>query len=562
MAIGTATGGVSTAGQINFQGLGSGTDFSTLIAKLVAVEQTRVQTYVTWKESWLNKSTAVTNLNTQLLSLRTSLESIDTVDSFLQQSATSTNTDALTATAGGSAESGDYTFSIKQLAQNKVMVASHGYASLTQDINTLGSAATFTYTYHGVTVSNAIPASASLTDLVNIINTNGNNPGVRATTLYDGTNYFLEIRGLDMGASNSLFVSGSTLAGYGQANFQTTQNNQDALFKINGWPLSNAYMSRATNTVTDAIDGLSLKLLASGSGNIDVALNTSAVVANVQTFVSQVNSVITQINSLTAYNSTTQQASMMTGDYGLQLVSSIMNNLVANPGLGFDNTDVYSSLAPCGISVDADEGSTTFGELLLDQTTLTNVLASNSAAVGLIFAAQNVGGTDSSDITYSSSIDSVTQAGSYPVSYTVANGKITSATINGHPATFSSNSSLITGEAGYAEAGLVIQVDNLTNGTYNHNATLRLGKTGELVNELATLTDATNGPLVIEEQGCQSTADEISTMIDDENVRIQTMATNLKDQYSALDTLLGTYSNIQTELTSQIDSLSTSTSTS
>ena len=562
MSIGTATGGQSLAGQINFQGLGSGTDFGTLISKLVQVEQTRVQTYVTWKQSWLNKSTAITNLNSQMLSLRTSLESFDTVDSFLQQSATSTNTTAVTATAGGSAESGNYTFSVAQLAQNKVMVTSNGYSSLTQVVNSLGSSATFTYTYDGKTVTNSIPGSASLTDLVNIINTNGNNPGVRASTLYDGNKYYLEIRGMDTGASNSLLVAGSTtLAGFGQANFQTTQNNQDALFKINGWPLSNAYMSRATNTVTDAINGVTMNLLASGSGSISVAINTSAVVANVQTFVSQINAVITQIQSLTAYNSTTQQASMMTGDYGLQLVSDIMNNIMANPGVGFGNSDTYSSLAPLGLSVDADQGDTTFGQILFDQTTFENVLASNAQAVGMIFAAQNVGGTDSSDITYLSSIDTVTQAGSYPVSYTVANGKITAATINGHPATFSSNSSVITGEGGYPEAGLAFQVDNLANGTYSHTVNLRLGKTGELVNELATLTDASTGPLTIEQQGCHDEADEISQMIDDENVRIQTMATNLKAQYSALDTLLGQYSAEQQQLTSSISSLSSSTST-
>jgi len=559
MAIGDVTAG-SIAGQVHFSGLGSGTDFDTLITKLVQVEQGRVTTYKTWKQSWLDKNTAFKDLNSKMLSLRTTLQGMDTIGEFLKKTAASTNTSTLTATAGGDAEVGTHTFSVLQLAKNKMMVTSSGYATLTQDINSLATDATFTYTYKGVTVSNAIPATANLNDLVTIINTNGTNNGVRASTIFDGSNYYLQLRGLDTGSNASLVVSPSTtLPGFLDGNFRTTQTNQDAKLKIDGWPLSNAYISRSTNTVSDVIPGLTMALKSSGAGTISVATDVDAVVANVQTFINQVNEVRSKIRGLTKYDSTTKEASILTGNYGLQIVDSIMKNITAAPGVGFDrDRDTYVSLAPVGLSTDAMEGSPTQGLILLDETMLRNVLASNAYAVGKIFAASYLGDTTSANTSFSSYISGITKPGTYSVSYTVAGGKITGATIGGHTATFSSNSSTITGAAGYDEAGMVIRVNNLTDGTYTNAVNLRLGKNPELVSELGDLTNADTGPLNILQKNYVTITDNIQKKIDYESKRITTMEAHMRARFSKLDTVLGKYSQIQTQLGSQIAQLTKS----
>lgn len=557
MPIGDVTAG-SIAGQVHFSGLGSGTDFDTLINKLVQVEQSRVKTYQTWKQSWLDKNVAFKDLNSKMLTLRTTLQGMDTIGEFLKKTAASTNTTTLTATAGGDAESGTHTFSVLQLAKNKMMVTSSGYATLTEDINTSASAVKFVYTYKGVTVSNAIPATATLTDLVNIINTNASNNGVRASTIYDGSRYYLQVRGLDMGSNAALTVSGATtLTNFGSANFLTTQQNQDAKLKVDGWPLSNAYISRASNTISDVITGLTLSLKSSGAGSLTVDTDTNAVVENVRSFVNQVNTVRKQIRDLTKYDSTTKQASILTGNYGLQIVGTILNNITANQGTGFDSSiDEYVSLSPLGLTTDATQGSPTEGLILLDETMLKNALASNAYAVGKIFSAQFLGDTNSADIAYQSYISGITKAGTYAVRYTVAGGKITAATIGGHTATFSSNSSLITGAAGYDEAGIVVKVNNLTDGTYTHNVNLRLGKTGELADELTDLTNSDTGPLNILQKNYVTISDNIQKKIDYENKRISALERHMRDMYSRLDTLLGKYSQIQASMNSQIAQMS------
>jgi len=561
MAIGDATSGTSTSGGIYFSGLGSGTDFSSMVDKLVQVEQGRVQTYQTWKQSWADKNTAFKALNTKLLNLRTTVKSMDTINEFLSKSATSSETDVVNATASGSADNGTYTYSVSQLAKNKVMVTASGYSSLSQDINTLDTATKFVYTYKGVTVSNSVPATATLTDMINIINAQSSNTGVRASTIYDGSKYYLQFRGMDTGEAASLVISGATsLSGFSSSDFQTTQSNQDAKFKINGWPLSNAYISRSTNTVTDAIDGVTMSLKSSGAGTITVETNVDAVVQNVNSFLTQVNDVLYAIQELTKYDSTTKQGSILTGNYGLQMINDAMTNITGAVGTGFNiKRDIYASLSPLGLSTDADEGSDTFGQILFDEDTFRAVMASNAYAVGKIFAAQYLGDTDGSDVTYTSFVDGITKPGTYGVNYTVSGGKLTSAFIDGHPAIFSSNANTITGQSGYGEGGMVLTVNNLADGSYANTAYVRMGKASELVTTLGDLTNDTTGPLSVLEENYDTIQDDIQKKIDSENVRIATMAQHLKDQYSRLDTLLGQYSQLQTSLTSQISQLSSST---
>jgi len=557
MAIGDVTSGMSTSGSIYFTGLGSGTDFDSLITKLVEVESARVTTYETWQQSWEDKKTAFQELNTAMLSMRTSLQSMDTISEFLQKSASSSDSDVLTATADGEAETGSYTYTVGQLATNKMMVTTSGYSALSTVVNSTGASRSLVYTYGGVTVSDTIPAGSTLTDIVNIVNTNSANTGVRASTIYDGSNYYLQLRGLDTGAANDLVISGaSTLSGFTGSDFMVTQQCQDAKLKINGWPLSGAWISRSSNTVTDVIDGLSLSLKSAGSGTITVETDTDAVVENVQNFIDQVNEVKAMLKELTEVDSTTQTGSLLTGNYGLQMIDSMLKGITSDPGVGFTSErDTYISLSSLGITTDATEGSDTFGQLLLDEDILEAALASNANAVGRIFGAQYIGDTDSADVSYTSYIDGITKAGEYDVSYTIQDGKITSASIGGHAAIFYSNSSTITGQSGFAEAGMVLTVGNLTDGTYSHTVNLRQGKAGELVDRLADLTNADTGPLAILEDNYTTISDNIQEKIDYENKRIATMETRLRDRYSRLDTLLGQYESLQTSLESQLAQL-------
>lgn len=555
---------VTTSGQITYSGLGNGTDFDALITKLVQVEQGRITTLQTWKKSWVKKQEAFQELNSAMLSLKTTLQGMDTEGEFLVKTTDSTNSLVLSASTGSNALDGSHAITVNRLATAKAMVTKTGYASADVDINPSSTDVNFAYAYEGTTYTVSVGANASLTDLASIVNNDPNNAGVKASVVYDGSQYYLQLRGMDTGDAASLTIaSGSALIGFTAASFDTITSNASALLKLDGWPTaSNAYITRATNTVTDLVTGLTLNLKSTGTVTITTSTDTEAVRENIQTFVEQMNTVRTLLQDLTKYDSSTSQASILTGNYGLQLIDTKLKTAVSGKGVGFDyDLDTYSVLSQLGITTDAEEGSETEGLLIINEDTLSAILASNAAGAAELFAANYLGRTDTSEMALSSYIANTTKCGSYDVSYTTdASGKITGATINGHQAVWHSNSNLITGSHGYDEAGLVVKAIDVTAGTHTGTVSLKQGKTGELVTLLGQLTDSTDGPLHILDENY----DDITAMIDDkiafEERRIATYASNLRKRFAKVDSLLSTYNQMQTQLESQISQLSSSSS--
>lgn len=552
---------VTTSGQITYTGLGNGTDFTQLITKLVQVEQGRITTLQTWKKSWTNKQAAFQELNTEMLSLKTTLDGMDTINEFMSKTTDSTDSTVVSAVAGAGAENGSHELVVHQLATAKAMVTTLGYTTATEDINSSSSDAIFAYTYKGVTYSNTAGANCTLTDLVNIINNDPSNPGVKASVSYDGSKYYLQLRGMDTGSTSSLVINdtSTTLTGFKAANFGTITSNASSLLKLDGWPASAAsWITRETNSISDLVTGLTLTLKGTGSSTLTTTTDTDAIKEKVETFVEQMNAVRTLIMDISKVDSSTKQASLLTGNYGIQLIDTNLKSAVAGIGVGFDyDQDKYSTLSQLGIMTDAQEGSTTEGLLVIDDDIFDAILSSNADAVAQLFSAQYVGRTSSSDFSISSYIKNTTKCGTYDLSYTTgADGKITAATINGHPATFHSNSNLITGKAGYDESGMVIRVVDTTAGTHTGEVALKLGKTGQLSNLLDELTDETDGPLHILDENYDDITAMIDAKISFEQRRISTYAANLRKRFAKVDSLLGTYTQTQTQLTSAIEKLS------
>jgi flagellar hook-associated protein 2 len=537
-----------------------------MIDKLVAIEKKRITSLETWRTTWTDKIKAFQELNTQMLSLKTALEGMNTKGEFLVKTAGSSDGNVLSATAGADAQEGTHTIEVKQIAKNKIMATTNGVATTTQSINTSGASRIFAYVYEGKTYSVAVPAGASLTDLKNLINIDGDNPGVKAAIVNDGTSYHLQLRGMDTGAASTLEISGTTtLAGYGASDFTTSQSNQDALLKVDGWP--STYMSRATNSISDIIEGVTLNLRNAGEADLDIATDLDSVKDNIKAFVAQVNTVRSMIQKLTKVSSTgasvstdtkstqTKVGSLLTGNYGIQLISSRLKDATAGSAIGFDwATDPYTALSSIGIKTDAQEGSITAGLLVIDDKALDEALAKDINAVASLFSANYEGSTNSSDFSYASHIPGITKAGTFKVAYTVSGGVITSATINGHAAKINGNTILGQGKDN-PENGLLLEIKNLTDGSYSGTSSMKLGKTGELINNLNDLTDGKTGPLAILKDNYDDITDMIDKKIDYEEDRITLMESRLRKRYARLDATLGYYDKLSTALASQIKKL-------
>ncbi len=548
-----------TSGQIHFTGLGSGTDFDTMIQKLVELEGTRIQRLETRKQEIQDNIDAIQELNSSMLSLKTSLSGMDTMKEFFIKTATSSNESIVTVSANSDAEEGTHTIEINQLAQNDIEMSNNGYSDSSAVINSSGSTQIFKYTYNSTTVSIDVPDGTTLEGLVNLINQDADNPGVRASLIYDGTNYYLQIRGMDLGDNYELTIetdATNPLTGFTATDFTETQDAQNAQIRVDGWP-STTWIERESNSIDDVITGVTINLKDTGTVKISVENDNDAIKEQIRSFVDQVNNVIVTIQNQTQIDSVTGEGSILTGNYRINIIQEQLKSILSSIGIGFDyNDDSCPSLSSIGITTDAQTGSPTFGQLLLDESKLDEALQNDPQAVAEILSADLVPATNTSDFRYYSHIDGLTEGGSFDVSYSVdTSGNIISATIDGYEASISNN--IITSIDGPSK-GLAIQVDNLTAGDYTGQIRLKKGKAGELIDKLDELTDSFNGPLHIMEDNYNDIIDNLDDKIAWEQKRLDSFERSLRDKFARLEELLGYYNGLNTYLTSQINSLPTS----
>lgn len=542
------------AGQINFTGLGSGTDFNAMVDQLIKLERRQMARLEIWKKEWEDKQEGFRELNSKLLTLRTDLQGMNTMNKFLVKNAETTNPAVLTATASDQAQEGTHSLVVNQLAQNHILTGDTIQATTTGDI-TSGSAAQFDYAYDGKNRSLNVPSGTTLEGLRNIINSDPDNPGVRASIIKNADeDYRLQLRGMDMGADNDITINASTtLAGYSDADFTTTLAAQNSQLRLDGFPADPDWIERSTNTVSDVLEGVTFSLHETGSTTLNIDVDNAQIKENVLAFVDQVNEVRSTIQELTKVDRS-GNGSLLTGNYAIQMIDSRLKSITAQQGIGFDSqNDVFSSLSMIGITTDAEQASPTFGLLKVDEEVLDHALQNRPDELAEIFAADYIGSTDSTDFRYYSSIDGVTKAGEYALQYTVSGGNVTSATLNGNEASVSGDE--ITGKSGTPEAGLVIKVDNLTDGTYEGNVFLKLGKATEMADALKDLTDGESGPLNILEDNYDDITKGIDKKIEYEERRVARMEKDLRARFARLETLLGYYDQLGQSLNSQLGQL-------
>ncbi|MEF2144938.1 MAG: flagellar filament capping protein FliD [Desulfovibrionaceae bacterium] len=580
-----------TSGQVNFAGLGNGTDFNKLIDGLVKVEQTRVTRLENWKQEWQDKVDAFKELNTKMLALKSSLDGMDTLNEFLVKSVASTSTEELTATADSSAQEATHSVIINQLAQNAVLTNQNGYLA-TNEVIASGAGTVFEYSYQGTAHSLSIPAGTTLDGLVNLINNDPDKGNVKASLISDGSEVFLQLRGMDLGSSSTLTINAATtVPGFSSADWDVTQANQNAQVRIDGWPVGD-WISVPSNTIKNVVEGLTLNLKGAAPGEtitLTVDTDQEAVKENVRTFVKQVNEVRSYILSLTKYDKVKEEGSLLTGNYGVDIISQKLKNAAAERGVGFffydltgaaPSGDKYSSLSQLGILTDADDSSPTNGLLVLDEEKLTEALKDDTDAVAKLFAVKNEGAVyNTNDFVYKSFIEGITKPGAYNVKYTVdGSGNITSAFINGHAASIDNTTHQIMGLSNKVlvgdrlveqnnEAGIVLEVLNLAAGTYPASGTndddypkilLKQGKTGEMSDLLKDLTNENTGPLHILEDNYEDIMDMIDKKIEYEENRITKMERTMRLKFARLDALLGDYSGKTAQLNAQIAQLNKS----
>lgn len=377
-------------------GAGTSLDLNSLMDSLTTSENARLTPLTNQQTSYKAKLTSFSILQTSLDKLKTAAAALQNASQIAGTSITSTNTSfAATLTANTSAPAGSYSINVTQLAQSQ---------SLLSGVQTDPKAALGTTgaTGRSITIAQAgkDPVTIPLTDDQTSLNgvrdaINAKQAGVTASVIKANDNsYYLSITANDSGTANAMTVSvtGDTalnnVVGYNPASstngMKVTTAAQDAKFTIN----NNLEITRSSNTVSDALDGITLNLksvtsASTGPETLTVTQDPSAMTKAVQNYVDAYNSLQTTIASQTAYTAVDKGADGQNANngalFGDGTVRTISTQLRGQISAAQPNTD-FSTLASLGITQDVN------GKLQVDSTKLNNAITQKPASVVQFFA--------------------------------------------------------------------------------------------------------------------------------------------------------------------------------
>ncbi|WP_031485041.1 flagellar filament capping protein FliD [Maridesulfovibrio frigidus] len=558
----------STSGSVSFQGLGNGTDFEEIIDVTIEAESYKKEQYEEDLEYSENAVEILTTLDEELIALSVTMQEMDEVEEFYCYTGTISG-DELSAIVEDGAEPSTHTVVIEQLAKRDTWVAEN-YDISSYDTEVCSADSSITLAYAGEDITLDLSAGTTAEELVSQINSSSKfDDKIDASLVFDGNNYHLSLSGADTGLDNMIEIKDlSALDSVTAADFTNTQQAQNAYLKIDGYPSgADEWLERDSNTVDDLINDVTLTLTSTTDEDgieVSISYDTDSMMENVETFVSEINQILYDIQSVTGRldsydeDDDDDDTSFRMNDSTLDLVYNQIKSILSSIGQGFQRYDsdtgtgdMYSSLAMVGISTDSEQGSDTFGQLVLDYDELEEALTESPETVAALFAASGEATTSNSSLDIISSISGLTNAGEYDVEYEVSGGAIISATINGVDMLIDGDT-MLAGSDSDAN-GLYLDGTETADGVYSSTILIKQGKAGELADLCSTLTDVETGAIPLLLSSYETSCTNYENEIYDESERLDLLETSLTRKYAALDEMLSYYENIESQLETSLD---------
>ena len=376
---------------ISFGGLGNGLDFGQVVEQLVKASRIPVDRLNAKKSDLNSKSTDYATLSTKLIALQSAADKMRLPSNFDRSSVSVSDSTVLTATGSSSAVQGSYTVKVTQLAQSHQITnkATKAVSSTTTDIVSGGSG-TFTFRVgSGANQTVSLSATATIEDLKTAINDLG--AGVTASVINAGSEsspaYRLALTAISTGAGNAVtIVADNTdldfLNGSGTGGTDTLQAAQDAMIVVGDPNLNPVTFQRSSNTMTDAITGVTLTLnKTTGSDTIlvNVSRDVTAVQTSIKDLAAAYNEVVKFINERNTYDVATKEGGIFFNEPTVRTVLSQLRTALSSvvPGL-----TTYASVGEIGFKTERD------GTVTIEDAKLSAALSSNYAGVKNLFVTQ------------------------------------------------------------------------------------------------------------------------------------------------------------------------------
>lgn len=358
---------------ISAVGIGSGLDIESIITSLMEVEQVPLTKLQVKAGDLLTQVSAYGSLRSSLATFQDSVSALASTDSFNFYTATSGNQEAYSVSADNTAAAGSYSISVDSLAAAHKLGSTASIADSSTLIGNAGDQMTLTIGTESFTVDIGGKSLSSIQDLINEAT---DNVGVTAGIVQESdTSVHLVLTSENTGAANEISVAFTDSLDAPIADplgMNQIQAADDAQITID-----NTYtITRSSNTISDAIEGVTFDLLATtaSASQMSVSRDDESISSAVSGLVESYNTLMSSIGEL--------RNGELSGDGTLRLIESQVRNMVGGV-MGVDGDFKYASQV--GISFEKD------GTLSFDSTELTAALETNRNAVVDFFSNESDG---------------------------------------------------------------------------------------------------------------------------------------------------------------------------
>lgn len=343
---------------ISSPGLGSGLDVTGIVSQLMEVEQQPLTRLYQKEAEAQAQLSAYGTLKGSMSSLQSAMEKLTDTDTFQASKASSSDSDVLTVSSDTDAVNSTYNVTVNRLAQQHKL----GSAAFA-DTATFGGAAgdELTLTVGSSSFTLDLSTAMTLGEIQAAINVESNNSGVTAGLITgDNGNQTLVLTSDSSGYDNRVQLSFGGSLDANTFNFSMLnrdENDQllageselDASLVVDG-----VSITRASNSISDAVAGLTLDLQATGQSTVSIAQNSAVAKSAVNGFVNAYNGLKDQLSTL--------QDSGASGS----VLRSIENQLRGMLNTSLTGLGNYSYISQLGVTTNADTGKLEFDSELFD----------------------------------------------------------------------------------------------------------------------------------------------------------------------------------------------------
>jgi flagellar hook-associated protein 2 len=345
----------------------SAIDVAGIVEQLMTVENKPLEKIKTQIEQ---KKLVISDLGTitsKVATFQDALKVFQAPTTFNNSAASSSDATVVSATAGNGAVKGNHSVTVTSLAtatRNTVSGYASSTASATVDA-TNGFAITVagtTYntngskTVNGVVTANAVTvlgASPTITDLKNWINGLGVNVSASVVETTSSSNWALMIQGTQTGTSNAVSFTGLTgLISPTTLTDTSVTAAANASFIVNG-----TTFSRASNSVTDVIDGLTLSLNKASATAQTINVGKGADISSeaINTLIKAYNDVMSTYRTMTANSSNSNKpGTFANSPTTLSFINQIKEGFAKGMSYTSNGTLTTMSLSTLGIDLQLD----------------------------------------------------------------------------------------------------------------------------------------------------------------------------------------------------------------